>query len=150
MSRLFFEDLLAGQVYQLGSWTLSEAEIIAFAETYDPQPFHVDPEAASDTIYGGVIASGWQTVCLFTRHFVDGLLNRSASMGSPGIDDLRWKKPVRPGDRLAARAEVQDKRPSRSKPDRGLVQLRCVVVDDGDDEVMTFVVNVLFQKRETR
>ena len=148
MSKLFLEDLEAGQVYHLGGWTLSEAEIIAFAKQYDPQPFHIDPEAASETIYGGVIASGWQTVCLFTRLFVDGLLSQAAAMGSPGVDHLRWLKPVRPDETLVAWAEVLETRPSRSKPDRGLVKLRCVVADAGDDEVMTFVVNALFQKRE--
>jgi acyl dehydratase len=149
MSKLFLEDFEAGQVYQLGGWTFSEAEIIDFAEKYDPQPFHVDPKAAAETIYRGVIASGWQTACLFTRHFVDKLLSRSAAMGSPGLDDLRWRKPVRAGETLMAWAEVEETRPSRSKPDRGLVRLRCVVADDAGGEVMTFVVNVLFQKRET-
>lgn len=149
MSKLFLEDLEAGQVYQLGSQSLSEDEIIAFAERYDPQPFHIDPDAAAETIYEGVIASGWQTACLFMRLFVDGLLNRSAAMGSPGLDELRWLKPVRPGDRLEARVEVLEIRPSRSKPDRGLARLRCVVAGGSGDEVLTFVANVLFQKRET-
>ncbi len=149
MSKLFLEDLKVGDVYGLGSWMLSEEEIVAFAKQYDPQPFHVDPGAASETIYGGVIASGWQTVCVFTRHFVDGLLSRSAAMGSPGLDQLRWLKPVRPGETLEAKVEVLETRPSRSKPDRGLAKLRCVVTDGGDEEVMTFVANVLFQKRET-
>ncbi|MGI9499854.1 MAG: MaoC family dehydratase [Geminicoccaceae bacterium] len=149
MSDLHFDDLEAGQIYQLGSQSLSEEDIIAFAKLYDPQPFHIDPKAAADTIYGGVIASGWQTACLFTRLFVDGLLSRSAAMGSPGLDELRWLKPVRPGDRLDARAEVLETRPSRSKPDRGLVKLRCVVADKSGDDVLTFVANVLFQMRET-
>jgi acyl dehydratase len=149
MSKLFLEDLEAGQIYPLGSWTLTEAEIIAFAERYDPQPFHVDPDAAAATIYGGVIASGWQTVCVFTRLFVDGLLSRSAAMGSPGLDELRWLKPVRPGEKLDAKVEIVEVRPSRSKPDRGLAKLRCVVADAGNEEVMTFVANVLFQKHET-
>ncbi|MGI9507839.1 MAG: MaoC family dehydratase, partial [Geminicoccaceae bacterium] len=119
MNKLFLDDFKAGQVYPLGSRSLSEQEIIAFAERYDPQPFHIDPDAAADTIYGGVIASGWQTACVFGRLFVDGLLNRSAAMGSPGLDELRWLKPVRPGERLEARVQVMEARPSRSKPDRG-------------------------------
>ena len=149
MSKIFLDDLEAGQVYQLGSRTLSEKEIVAFAEHYDPQPFHIDPEAAAETIYGGVIASGWQTACVFMRLFVDGLLSRSAAMGSPGLDELRWLKPVRPGDELEAKVEVLETRPSRSKPDRGLAKLRCVVADRSGAEVLTFVANVLFQKRET-
>ncbi|MGI9488886.1 MAG: MaoC family dehydratase [Geminicoccaceae bacterium] len=149
MSKLFLDDLEVGQVYRLGSQSLSEEDIIAFAERYDPQPFHIDPAAAAETIYGGVIASGWQTACIFMRLFVDGLLSRSAAMGSPGLDELRWLKPVRPGDVLDARVEVLESRPSRSKPDRGLAKLRCVVADRSGDEVLTFIANVLFQKRET-
>lgn len=149
MNKLFLDDLETGQVYRLGSRSLSEEDIIDFAERYDPQPFHIDPEAAAGTIYGGVIASGWQTACVFMRLFVDGLLSRSAAMGSPGLDELRWLKPVRPGDRLEACVEVLETRPSRSKPDRGLAKLRCVVADKSGDEVLTFIANVLFQKRET-
>ena len=149
MSKLFLDDLEVGQVYRLGSQSLSEEDIIAFAERYDPQPFHIDPAAAAETIYGGVIASGWQTACIFMRLFVDGLLSRSAAMGSPGLDELRWLKPVRPGDVLDARVEVLESRPSRSKPDRGLAKLHCVVADKSGDEVLTFIANVLFQKRET-
>lgn len=149
MSDIFLDDLAAGQIYQLGSTTLSEEDIVSFAEQYDPQSFHIDPEAAASSIYGGVIASGWQTVCVFMRLFVDGLLERAAAMGSPGIDELRWLKPVRPGDRLDARVEVIGTRPSKSKPDRGLAKLRCVVADKTGDEVLTFVANVLFQRRET-
>ena len=149
MSTLFLEDLETGQIFELGSRSLSEEEIIAFARDYDPQPFHIDPQAASGTIYGGVIASGWQTACVFMRLFVDGLLGRSAAMGSPGLDELRWLKPVRPDDRLNARVEVLETRPSRSKPDRGLARLRCVVADQSGDDVLTFVANVLFQRRET-
>ena len=149
MSRLFLEDLEVGQIYELGSRSLSEKEIIAFAELYDPQPFHLDSKAAAGTIYRGVIASGWQTACIFMRLFVDGMLSRSAAMGSPGLDELRWLKPVRPGDIMNAHVEVLETRPSRSKPDRGLAKLRCVVTDVSGSDVLTFVANVLFQKRET-
>lgn len=149
MSDLHFDDFEAGQIYPLGSCSVSEEEIVAFAERYDPQPFHIDPAAAEGTIYGGVIASGWQTACLFMRLFVDGLLSRSAGMGSPGLDELRWLRPVRPDDRLDARVEVLETRPSRSKPDRGLVRLRCVVTEASGEDVLIFVANVLFQKRGT-
>jgi acyl dehydratase len=149
MSRIHLDDLEAGQVYHLGSRSLSEDEIIAFARDYDPQPFHVDPQAAAETIYGGVIASGWHTAAIFMRLFVDGLLGRSAAMGSPGLDELRWLRPVRPGDRLDARVEVLETRASRTKADRGLAKLRCVVTDAAQNEVLTFIANVLFQRRET-
>lgn len=149
MSKLFPDDFETGQVYQPGSRSLSEEEIIAFAKCYDPQPFHIDPKAAAGTIYGGVIASGWHTACIFMRLFFDGLLERCAAMGSPGLDELRWRKPVRPGDVLDARVEVMETRPSRSKPDRGLVRLRCAVAGKSGDEILTFIANVLFQKHET-
>lgn len=149
MSKIYLDDLSPGQVYQLGSITLSEEEIVAFAKLYDPQSFHTDVQAASASIYGGVIASGWQTVCVFTRLFVDGLLVKTAAMGSPGLDELRWLQPVRPGDRLQGRVEVMDIRPSRSKPDRGIAKLRCIMANDAEADVLTFVANVLFQRRET-
>ncbi len=123
MTKLHFDDLEAGQTYRLGSRTLDEDEIVASAELYDPQPFHIDREAAAASIYGGVIASGWQTVCVFMRLFVDGMLARAEGMGSPGVDELRWLKLVRPGDRLEGRVDVLEVRPSRSKPDRGLARL---------------------------
>ncbi len=150
MSRTYLEDLTAGKVHQLGTTTLSTEDIVGFAKLYDPQPFHIDAEAASASIYGGVIASGWQTVCVFMRLFVDGLLKNAAAMGSPGVDEVRWLLPVRPGDRLSASVEILETRPSRSKPDRGMAVLRCVMTNQSDDDVLTFVANVLFQRRETR
>jgi len=149
MSKLYLDDLKVGQIYRLGSQKFTEKEITAFAERYDPQPFHIDHEAAASSIYGGVIASGWQTVCVFMRLFVDGLLSQSAAMGSPGLDDLRWLKPVRPGDELEGSVEVLEVRPSRSKPDRGIARLRCVMTEIDGEEVLAFVAKVLFKKRET-
>ncbi len=149
MSKIYLDDLAPGQVYDLGVATLSEQEIVDFAKLYDPQSFHTDAEAAAKSIYGGLIASGWQTVCIYTRLFVDGFLGQAAAMGSPGIDELRWLRPVRPNDRLKASLEIMETRPSRSKPDRGIAKLRCVVVNQTGDDVLTFVANVLFQRRET-
>lgn len=149
MTKIYLDDLIPEKVYDLGAATLSEEEIVDFARLYDPQPFHIDVEAASASIYGGVIASGWQTVCVFMRLFVDGFLGQAAAMGSPGVDELRWLQPVRPGDRLKARVEIIDIRPSRSKPDRGIAKLRCLMTNQADDDVLTFVANVLFQRRET-
>ncbi len=118
----YFEDYLAGHVHQFGSVTVSEAEIVEFARRYDPQPFHVDPEAARQTQFGGLIASGWHTAGLMMRMVVDHYLSHVASLASPGLDELRWTQPVRPGDTLSVRATVLETRPSASKSDRGLVR----------------------------
>jgi acyl dehydratase len=149
MSELYLDDLSPGQIFDLGRTRISEEEIIAFARAYDPQPFHVDPEAACRSIYGGVIASGWQTVCLFMRLFADGLLARAAAMGSPGLDELRWLLPVRPEDELRARVEVVDVIPSRSKPDRGIAKLRCIMTNQDGSDVLVFVANVMFGRRQS-
>ncbi len=147
MPELYLEDFIPGHAFELGSRAIERAEIVAFAEAYDPQDFHLDDAAAAGSIYGGLIASGWQTACVFMRLFVDGLLVRAAAMGSPGIDELRWLQPVRPGDQLAGRVEVLAVRPSRSKPDRGIVQLRCLMSNQDDAAVLTFIANVLFARR---
>ncbi len=147
MPEIHLEDLQPGQVHDLGRRTLSRDEIVAFAREWDPQAFHLDEQAAAASIYGGLIASGWHTVCVFMRLFADGLLSRAAALGSPGIEELRWLKPVRPGDTLAARLEVLEVRPSRSKPDRGIVRARSVVVNQNDEEVLTFVATLLFGRR---
>lgn len=150
MPDLYLDDLEAGQVFELGSCGISAGEIVAFASTYDPQLFHLDEAAARGSIYGGLIASGWQTVCLFMRLFADGLLQRAAAMGSPGVDELRWLKPVRPGDELHARVEVVEVRPSRSRPDRGIARLRSSMTNQADEEVLSFIANVLFERRPER
>jgi acyl dehydratase len=147
MPDLYLDDLAIGQIHALGRWRVGRDEIVAFARQYDPQPFHLDEAAAARSIYGGLIASGWQTVCLFMRQFVDGLLERAAALGSPGIDELRWPRPVRPGDELAASLEVVEVRPSRSKPDRGLARLRCRAVNQQGEEVLSFVAMVMFRRR---
>jgi acyl dehydratase len=147
MATIHFDDFAPGQVYLLGRRTLTHDEIVAFAREWDPQPFHLDEQAAAASIYGGLIASGWHTVCVFMRLFADGLLNRSAAMGSPGVDEVRWLRPVRPGDALEARIEVLEVRPSRSKPDRGIVRLRSAVINQHQEEVLSFIANVMFRRR---
>jgi acyl dehydratase len=147
MATIHFDDFAPGQVYLLGRRTLTHDEIVAFAREWDPQPFHLDEQAAAASIYGGLIASGWHTVCVFMRLFADGLLNRSAAMGSPGVDEVRWLRPVRPGDTLEARIEVLEVRPSRSKPDRGIVRLRSAVINQHQEEVLSFIANVMFRRR---
>jgi acyl dehydratase len=118
----YFEDFKPGEVIELGSWTIAKEEIIAFARQFDPQVFHVDEDAARQSMFGGLIASGWHTGSLVMRLFYDGVIKDAASLGSPGIDEMRWIKPVRPGDSLAGRMTVTECIPSRSKPDRGIIR----------------------------
>src|SRR5688572_26682859 len=118
----YFEDFTPGQTIELGRRSITRDEIIAFAREFDPQPFHLDEEAAKTTIYGGLIASGWHTAAISMRLLYDGLVKDTVSLGSPGVDELRWVKPVRPGDTLSARLTVLECVPSRSKPDRGIVR----------------------------
>ncbi|MGH7393338.1 MAG: MaoC family dehydratase [Candidatus Rokuibacteriota bacterium] len=130
-----------------GRYTFTREAIVAFAREYDPQPFHVDEAAATRSIYGGLIASGWQTVGVTFRLAVDGLINRTASMGSPGVDEVRWLKPVRPGDTVKVRLEVLEVRPSQSKPDRGLVRVRYETSNQRGEVVLTMVGLGLFARR---
>lgn len=130
-----------------GPHVVSREEIIAFATQFDPQPFHLSDEAARDSIFGGLVASGWHTASLCHRLLVDSFLGQTSSMGSPGLDELRWLKPVRPGDTLHVRVEVVSATPSRSKPDRGAIKLRMEVRNQKDEVVMTELANVLFGRR---
>ncbi len=143
----YFEDAAAGDVLELGSRRVSEAEILAFAQDFDPQPFHIDPEAAAQSIFGGIIASGWHTCALTMRLMVDGFLSRAASLGSPGVEHIRWLRPVRPGDTLTARLVVLDVRPSERKPDRGSVQMRTEVTNQAGELVMTMESTGLVGRR---
>lgn len=111
---LFFEDFSIGQKFELGPYTVSEEEILEFAHKYDPQYFHIDPEKAKSSMFGGLVASGWHTASIAMRLYVDKILNNAAGMGSPGIDELRWKRPLRPGDTLSGSFEVLEKRVFRS------------------------------------
>jgi acyl dehydratase len=129
MAERYFEDFAAGETLELGSVQVSAAEIIAFAEQFDPQPFHLDPVAAEATVFGGLIASGWHTAGLYMRLFAEQVLNRVPSFGSPGVDQLQWLRPVRPGDTLRARFTVLDARPSRSRPDRGIIRSRGELIN---------------------
>jgi acyl dehydratase len=128
---LYFEDFTEGQIIELGSLApLTEEAIIAFARQWDPQPFHLDPVAAKDSIYGGLIASGWQTALLTMRLQVDNLLNETDGQGSPGVENIRFRKPVRAGERLAARFTVLVAEPSASRPTLGKVLGRTELLDD--------------------
>jgi acyl dehydratase len=140
---LYLEDFEPGSVHAAGSVQVSEDEILAFARRYDPQPFHVDADAARASIYGGLIASGWQTVALTMRLLVDNVFSEAASMGSPGVDEIRWPRPVRPGDTLSPRVTVLETRVSRSRPDRGILRFR-VDVDNQDGEPVMSMAGASF------
>jgi acyl dehydratase len=133
----YFEDYLPGAVYEYGGIAVTEAEIIDFARRYDPQAMHVDPEAAAQGNFGGLIASGWQTATIMMRLFVGGFLSKVASLGSPGIDELRWTRPVRPGDVLRIRVTVLEATRSRSRPDRGMVRTLVEVLNQNGEIVMS-------------
>jgi acyl dehydratase len=133
----YFEDYMPGSVFEYGEIRVGEAEILEFARRYDPQFIHVDPDAAARGPFGGLIASGWQTASLMMRLLVDQFLPATASLGSPGIDELRWLRPVRPGDAVRIRVTVLDATRSRSKPDRGIVRTLIEVLNQHDEVVMS-------------
>jgi len=140
----YFEDYIPESVHRFGAIKVEESEIIAFARQFDPQPFHIDPEAAKKTIYSGLIASGWHTAGLMMRLFVEHYLSKVASLGSPGVDELRWTKPVRPGDVLSIRVTVLKTKRSSNKPDRGVVHSFIEVLNQNQEIVMHMkAVNLL-------
>lgn len=148
---LRFEDFTKGRKFAFGDHVISEEEIIAFAKEYDPQPMHMDPVAAKNGMMGGLIASGWHMCAVAMRLIKDGLFHDTTSLGSPGIDEVQWRRPVRPGDRLTMEAEVLDARESASKPDRGFVRFRFDLFrssgGDRRERAMTYVSPVMIRKR---
>ncbi len=134
----WFEDYRVGEVAEYGDYLVTEQEIVDFGRRYDPQPFHVDAQAAKASPYGGLIASGWMTGSIAMRLVVEHFISEVSGMGSPGMDEIRWIKPVRPGDRLRVRTTVLHARRSESKPDRGLLQVRQEVLNQAGDVVMSF------------
>jgi acyl dehydratase len=143
----WFEDFQVGDVSEFGPVTVTAAEIVEFAERYDPQPFHLDADAAAATPYGGLIASGWHTAALYMGMFVRGVLLDSASLGSPGVEELRWLAPVRPGDELRGRSTVADARASSTNPRRGTVFTTHEVVNQDGTVVMTMKARGFFARR---
>lgn len=142
-----FEDFEPGQVYELGSRTVTEAEILEFARQFDPQPFHLDPEAAKESVFGGLIASGWHTGAIWMRLYVDAMLGGAASRGSPGVEELRWLAPVRPGDTLTGSLTVLDVTPSATRPDRGTVRIRGELTNQDGVTVMRMTSRGHFGRR---
>lgn len=147
MPTRYFEDFPPGATFDAGTTTVSADEIVAFARRYDPQPFHVDRAAAEASPYGGLIASGWHTAALCMRQLVDHIFGDAAGLGSPGVDELRWLRPVRPGDTLHVRLRVLEARPSRSKPDRGLVRFRVEATNQEGEVAMSLIGMGLIGRR---
>jgi acyl dehydratase len=139
MARRYYEDFEVGELTEHGERTLQREEILEFAETYDPQAIHTDPEHAGETMYGGLIASGWQTAATVMRLLVEEVLEETVALGARGVDDLRWHRPVYPGDTLSLRAEVVDKRPSESHDDRGYVDHRIEGINQDGEVVISWV-----------
>jgi len=143
----YWDDIKEGEVVELGSRNMEKDRMVAFAREFDPQPFHTDEKAAEASIWGGLIASGWLTGSVLMRIFYDGFLKDTASMGSPGLDELRWLKPVRPGDTLTVRLTVLETAASRSKPDRGIVRSLMEVLNQHGEVVMTTKGVNFFKRR---
>ncbi len=143
----YFEDVRLGETDVVGSHTMTEAEILAFARKYDPQPFHTDPEAARASLFGGLIASGWHTCAIMMRLSVEAMRREAAaSAGSPGVDSCRWLKPVRPGDTLTLRREVLETWPSRSRP-IGFVKSRVEMVNQRGETALSLVGITMLHRR---
>jgi len=143
----WYEDYPVGETVEFGDHLVTQDEVLEFARRYDPQPFHVDPAAAAQSIYGGLIASGWMTSSIAMRLMVDHYLSPQSSMGSPGVDELRWLRPVRPGDRLRMRVTVLDSRVSQSKPDRGMILLLWEVLNQDRTVVMSMKGWGMYRRR---
>jgi acyl dehydratase len=148
VSRLHWEDFAPGQVTELGPRVITREEIIAFAAEFDPQPMHLVEEAASATMLGGLGASGWHSCCIMMRMISDGLLKDTKFMGAPGIEEVRWHAPVRPGEQLSVRATVIETRASRSRPDMGFVKFQYELHGATGGKLMTLTVNPMFARRD--
>ena len=148
MFHCYLDDFTAGSVFETEGKTLSEAEILDFALKYDPQPFHMDVEAAKEGPFGGLFASGLQTMAVGLRMLLQAqVFAPGASMGSPGMNELRWLKPVRPGDTLRLHGEVLEVKPSRSKPDRGVLRYRMTIFNQHGEDVMTMIGMQMVRRR---
>ena len=145
---IYFEDLKVGTIADYGSYEVTREEVLEFARKYDPQPFHLSDDEAAKTHFGRIAASGWHTAAMtmavIARHVVD---QKQAGLGSPGIDELRWRRPVYPGDTLHVRGEILKKTPSRSRPEIGSFRTQTIVTNQDDQVVMTFVSIVLIRRR---
>lgn len=146
-SQRWFDDFSNGEIFEFGDEAVVEAEVLDFARRFDPQPFHVNADAAARSIYGGLIASGWHTAALMMRMMVDHFIPAAASLGSPGMNEIRWLKPVRPGDHLRLRLTITEVTRSRSKPDRGVLQQQVEVLNQHGESVMSCVGMGMYRRR---
>lgn len=144
----YFQDIEVGTRREFGEWTLTEDEIVEFAEQWDPQRFHTDPDAAAESVHGGLIASGLHTIGVAMRMLVEEFLNDSANRGGLGMDDMTWHRPVRPGDVLRVRHEVVERRDTESYADAGVVVRDVEVMNDADEVVASWTTAILMGKRE--
>jgi acyl dehydratase len=144
----YYEDLEVGDVVEHGSKTVTKEEILEFAEQFDPQPFHLDEEAAENSVFGGLAASGWHTASICMRLLVDGVLSEQASQGAAGVDELRWKRPVRPGDTLSIEVEVLSKEPHPRDPTRGRMRTELRGYNQDGEEVISWIGLGMIERRE--
>lgn len=146
---IHYEDLVVGETERFGAYAVTREEVIEFASKYDPQPFHLSDDAAAQTYFGKLSASGWHTAAMTMRMMVDNFTEkRRASLGSPGIDELRWLKPVYPGDTLSVESELVEKRRSKSRPEMGTMRARSTTFNQHGDAVMTLISNGLIAVRD--
>ena len=143
----YFEDVQVGETMRFGRYEVTREEIVEYARQFDPQPFHLDEEAARASMFGGLIASGWHTGAMFIRMVCDGMVPTAATSGSMGFDDLKWLKPVRPGDVLSVDSVVREKIESHSRPDRGTVKIESRVSNQRGEVVMSLVSLVIYLRR---
>ncbi len=147
MTRQYLEDYAVGQVFGSGRLRVDKEQILAFAAQFDPQPYHLDEEAARKSVFGGLAASGWHTAALTMRLLVDGEFRPADGILGVGFDELSWPRPVRPGDELHVTSEVLEVRPSKSRPERGMVRVRNTTLNQKDEAVQIFTANLLVPRR---
>ena len=147
MTKRYLEDFAVGQVFKTGRKRVEKDEIFAFAKEFDPQPYHLDEKAAQQSVFGGLAASGWHTAAMTMRLMVDGEFKPAGGILGVGFDELSWPRAVRPGDELYVRSEVLEVRPSKSRPDRGMIRVRNTTLNQNDDVVQVFTGNLLVPRR---
>ena len=147
MTRQYFEDYAVGQVFNSGRLRVDREAILAFAREFDPQPYHLDEEAGRNSVFGGLVASGWHTAALTMRLLVESEFRPAGGILGVGFDELSWPRPVRPGDELRVKSEVLEVRPSKSKPDRGMIRVQNTTLNQNDEVVQMFTGNLLVPRR---